>query len=421
MDDALRELVARALAEDIGAGDITSSAVVPAGATARARLVQKQPGVLFGLDAAEEAFRQAGAEASERAAPEGKWRDEAPAEVAAVSGPARALLAAERTALNLLCHLSGIATLTARYVRAVEGTGVEVLDTRKTNPGLRAVEKAAVAAGGGRNHRMGLYDAILIKENHAALAGGVAAAIRAARAAEPEREVEVECRNAPEVAEALEAGAERVLLDNMTAAELRAAIAARDQAADAGGRRASLEASGGITLDNIREVAETGVDFISVGALTHSAPALDISMLLDNAQPVSTSSSNIEAVRPIYDAWGAGDWSAGPAMYGPGMVWSWSDEFPDIAGVYHRPEDANKALRSWLSGWERWRCEAEDFLAEGNKVVVFTRYRGGSRDGMELETAAAHVWTMRDGIGSRLDVYLDRGRALRAAGLDSSD
>lgn len=127
---------------------------------------------------------------------------------------------------------------------------------------------------------------------------------------------------------------------------------------------------------------------------------------------------NIELVRPIYESWGVGDWSAGPELYGPGMVWSWSDDFPDIAGVYHRPEE-NKALRSWLSGWERWRCEAEDFLASDDRVVVFTRYRGGSRDGMELETPAAHVWTMRDGVGARLDVYLDRERALRAAGLGS--
>ncbi|HSJ18529.1 MAG TPA: nicotinate-nucleotide diphosphorylase (carboxylating), partial [Solirubrobacterales bacterium] len=168
MNEALRELVARALAEDLGTGDITSSAVVPADATARARLIQKQPGVVFGFDAAEEGFRQSGAEGLERVAAEGEWREEVPADVAAVTGPARALLAAERTALNLLCHLSGVATLTARFVHAIEGTGVEVLDTRKTTPGLRALEKAAVAAGGGRNHRIGLYDAVLIKENHIA-------------------------------------------------------------------------------------------------------------------------------------------------------------------------------------------------------------------------------------------------------------
>jgi len=281
--NALRDLVTRALAEDLGPGDVTSEAVVPADAVAHARIVQKQGGVLFGLDAAEETFRQAGAESFERLAGEAEWRDDVPANVARATGPARALLAAERTALNLLCHLSGIATLTARYVRAVGGIEVEVLDTRKTAPGLRAVEKAAVAAGGGRNHRMGLHDAVLIKENHAALAGGVAAAVRKAREANPEREIEIECRDAEEVAEALGTGADRLLLDNMSPAELRAAVAARDDSARAHGPVATLEASGGITLDNVAEIAGTGVDFISVGALTHSAPALDISMLMEPA------------------------------------------------------------------------------------------------------------------------------------------
>ena len=281
--NALGALVARALAEDVGAGDITSDAVVAPDTRARARLVQKQPGAVFGLDAAEEVFRQAGAGSFERVAPEGEWRDAVPADVAVASGPARALLAAERTALNLLGHLSGIATLTARYARELEGAEAELLDTRKTTPGLRALEKAAVAAGGGRNHRMGLHDAILIKENHVALAGGLAAAVRRAREADPEREVEVECRDAGEIADALDAGADRLLLDNMSVAELSAAVAARDASAQAHGPVATLEASGGITLDNVRGVAGTGVDFVSVGALTHSAPALDLSMLLEAA------------------------------------------------------------------------------------------------------------------------------------------
>jgi nicotinate-nucleotide pyrophosphorylase (carboxylating) len=275
----LRELVARALAEDVGAGDVTSLATVPAEATARARLVQKQAGVVFGLDAATEVFAQAGAGQLERLAPEGVWRDEVPAEVAVIPGSARALLAGERVALNLLGHLSGVATLTARFVRAVDGTGAEILDTRKTTPGLRALEKAAVAAGGGRNHRMGLDDAILIKENHVALAGGLARAVELARAAQPQLEVEVECRNPAEIAEGLAAGANRLLLDNMTPAELRDAVAARDAA----GSAAKLEASGGVTLDNVAEVAATGVEMISVGALTHSAPALDLSLLLEPA------------------------------------------------------------------------------------------------------------------------------------------
>jgi len=280
MDAALHDLVARALAEDLGTGDVTAEAVVPEDASATARIVQKEAGIVFGFDAAAEVFRQTGAGELERLAPEGAWRDGVPGDVANVSGPARALLAAERTALNLLCHLSGVATLTARFVRAVDGMGVIILDTRKTTPGLRALEKAAVAAGGGQNQRMGLYDAYLIKENHVALAGGLAAAVSRAREEDPDRDVEVECRDAAEVDEALGAGADRLLLDNMEPAELRAAVAARDEHGSRNAPRPALEASGGITLDNVAEVAATGVDFISIGALTHSAPALDLSMLL---------------------------------------------------------------------------------------------------------------------------------------------
>jgi nicotinate-nucleotide pyrophosphorylase (carboxylating) len=276
----LRELVARALAEDIGSGDVTSQAVVPEDAMARARIVQKQPGAVYGFVAADEAFAQAGADGFEGLVAEGEWRDSVPADIATVEGPARALLAAERTALNFLAHLSGVATLAARFAKAIEGTGAAILDTRKTLPGLRALEKEAVAAGGGRNHRLGLYDAILIKENHAALGGGVAAAVAAAKKGGGGLPVEVECRDAEEVAAALEAGADRILLDNMDADALRAAVEARD-GATGDGRRAGLEASGGITLENAGELAATGVDFLSVGALSHSAPALDLSMLLD--------------------------------------------------------------------------------------------------------------------------------------------
>jgi nicotinate-nucleotide pyrophosphorylase (carboxylating) len=274
-----RDLVQRALAEDLGGGDITADAVVPAYERARARIVQKRAGVVFGLDVAEAVFREVGAGTFGSLVGEGEWR-EPPADVAIVEGSARALLSGERTALNFLGHLSGIATLTARYVEAVAGTGATILDTRKTTPGMRALEKAAVAAGGGTNHRMGLHDAILIKENHAALAGGVGRAVRAAREAQPGVELEVECRDAADVAEALEADAPRLLLDNMDLEGLRAAVAARDSAAREGGVPATLEASGQITLDNVGEVAGTGVDFISVGALTHSAPALDLSMTL---------------------------------------------------------------------------------------------------------------------------------------------
>jgi nicotinate-nucleotide pyrophosphorylase (carboxylating) len=279
--ESVSELVARALVEDVGSGDITSESVVPADAIAQARIIQKAPGVLFGLTAAEEAFRQAGADTFDSLAAEGRWRDQVPADVARIRGPARALLGAERVALNFLGHLSGVATLTARFVKTVAGTGVTVLDTRKTTPGLRELEKEAVAAGGGRNHRMGLYDAILIKENHVALAGGVGEAVRRAAEADPGGEIEVECRRLVDIEQAIQAGAGRLLLDNMDSEMLKAAVAARDAAAREGGRTATLEASGGIRLDSAAEIAATGVDFISVGALTHSAPALDLSMLVE--------------------------------------------------------------------------------------------------------------------------------------------
>jgi nicotinate-nucleotide pyrophosphorylase (carboxylating) len=285
MDEAMRDLVGRALSEDLGAGDITSRATVPEDARAEATIVQKQAGVVFGLEAAREAFSQAGVEEFESLEPEGEWRDSVPAEVARLRGPARGLLAAERTALNLLCHLSGVATLTARFEYAVRGTDVVILDTRKTTPGLRGLEKAAVAAGGGRNHRMGLDDAVLVKENHIAVAGGLAEAVRRVRQAEPNHEIEVECRSVDEAAYALGTGVHRLLLDNMRPDELRRAVEARDAAARGGGHRVALEASGGVTLENVAEIAAAGVDSISVGALTHSAPALDLSMLLTSAPP----------------------------------------------------------------------------------------------------------------------------------------
>jgi nicotinate-nucleotide pyrophosphorylase (carboxylating) len=269
----LESLVRRALAEDLGSGDVTTQAIVPRSARAQARITQKQPGVVFGIDAAELTFAVLDAEARfERLADEGVWRDGGP--VLDVEGSAAALLSAERTALNLLQRLSGVATLTARYVEAVRGTRAKVLDTRKTTPGLRLLEKAAVAAGGGTNHRVGLFDAILIKENHAAIAGGVGEAVRMARAAAPDVPLEVECRTDAEVDEALAAGAGRLLLDNMAPAQMRAIV-------ERVGDRAELEASGGIDLETIRDVAETGVHFISVGALTHSAPSLDLSLLLE--------------------------------------------------------------------------------------------------------------------------------------------
>jgi len=267
------EVVRRALAEDIGSGDVTTRAVVPEGARARATIAQKAPGVIFGLEAAEEAFRQCDERlVVTRLAQEGAWREGG--EVLRVEGAAAPILAAERVALNLLGRLSGVATATARAVAAVQGTGAQVLDTRKTTPGLRGLEKAAVRAAGGVNHRAGLYDEVLIKENHAALAGGVGEAVRRARNAAPGVPLEVECRTTAEIDEALEAGAPRILLDNMTPERLREAVVRV-----AG--RAALEASGGVTLESLREVAATGVQFVSMGALTHSAVALDLSLTLE--------------------------------------------------------------------------------------------------------------------------------------------
>jgi nicotinate-nucleotide pyrophosphorylase (carboxylating) len=269
----LDELVARALAEDLGDGDATASATVPAEAMALAHIRQKAPGVVYGLELAERTFRALDAGATcTRQVQEGIWREHGP--VLEVRGDARALLGAERTALNFLGRLSGVATLTASCVREVQSTGARILDTRKTTPGLRMVEKAAVHAGGGTNHRIGLFDEILIKENHAAAAGGVGEAVRRARAARPDLPLEVEVRTLEELEEALAAGAPRVMLDNMDLATMRVAV-------ERTAGRASLEASGGVTLKSLRGIAETGIDFISIGALTHSAPALDLSLILE--------------------------------------------------------------------------------------------------------------------------------------------
>jgi nicotinate-nucleotide pyrophosphorylase (carboxylating) len=277
--DGLTALVKRALDEDIGAGDVTTAATVDAQARAGALVTQKAPGVIYGLEAAETAFALLDPDVQiERLIEEGVWREDG-GPVMTVAGRARALLSAERTALNFVAHLSGVATMAARAAREVQGTGARVLDTRKTTPGLRALEKAAVAAGGATNHRAGLYDAILIKENHIAAAGGIAAAVQLAREAAPELAgtLEVEVRNGQEIEQALAAGAPRLLLDNMDESQLRAAVA---QVAG----RAELEASGGVTLQTLRALAATGIDWISMGALTHSAPALDLSLILE-AQP----------------------------------------------------------------------------------------------------------------------------------------
>ena len=270
---AVREVVARALDEDLGiGGDATTTATVPPGLLGSADLVPRAAGVVAGLPVAAWVFDVVS---------EGRVRTEfgtldgarvTPGEVlATVRGPVADLLTAERTALNVLTHLSGIATLTRLWVDAVAGTGAAVRDTRKTLPGLRALEKYAVRAGGGENHRMSLSDAALVKDNHVAAAGGVVKAFDAVRAAHPELVIEVEVDTLAQAREVIDAGAQLVLLDNMSASDLREVVAY------AGGR-VLLEASGGLTLDRAREVAETGVDYLSVGALTHSAPALDIGL-----------------------------------------------------------------------------------------------------------------------------------------------
>lgn len=276
LPDGTAALIEAALAEDLGTGDVTAQATVPADLTAQARIIQKQPGVLFGLDVVEEVFRQVGVTEFDRTVVEGHWHDSVPRDILLVRGPARRLLAGERVALNYLGHLSGIATLTARFVDAVAGTGARILDTRKTTPGMRALEKQAVSWGGGINHRFGLYDAILIKENHIVTAGGVAAAIDACRGRNPGLMIEVEAETLAETATAIEAGADRILLDNMDLETLKAAVEMRSTS----GSSVQLEASGGVNLENVRNIASTGVDFISIGALTHSAPQLDVSMLL---------------------------------------------------------------------------------------------------------------------------------------------
>ena len=271
------ELIDRALAEDVGGGDATVEATVPAGARGVATITQKAPGVISGLDVAEAVFARLDPAARiERLGREGEWR-ESRAPVLRVEGDAGALLTAERTALNFLGRLSGVATLTATVVRAIDaaGGGARLLDTRKTTPGLRALEKRAVAHGGGVNHRAGLYDFILIKENHAALAGGVGEAVRRARAARPDLPLAVEVRDAAEIDEALEAGAPRLLLDNMTPTQVAAAVR------QVGGR-AELEASGGVTPETVVVYSTiNGLDYVSMGALTHSAPTLDLSLLLE--------------------------------------------------------------------------------------------------------------------------------------------
>ena len=278
MDAVTRELIRAALAEDLGSGDYTTLWTVPEGRQATARVVAKAEGVLSGVGVAEAVFATVDPSLGvDRRLSDGDAVTHG-SEVLRVAGSARSILSAERVALNFLQRLSGVASLTRRYVDAVAGTGATVLDTRKTTPGMRALEKAAVRHGGGANHRFGLHDMVLVKENHIVAAGGIAAAVRAVR--EQNRiglRVEVETTNPREIEEALAAGVDRILFDNMGVDELRAAVA---QVKGSSAPRTETEASGGVELSTVRGIALTGVDFVSVGALTHSAPALDLSLLL---------------------------------------------------------------------------------------------------------------------------------------------
>jgi nicotinate-nucleotide pyrophosphorylase (carboxylating) len=274
--DVVYQAVRLALAEDIGAGDVTTLAAVSEDARASAQMRAREPLVLAGLDLAEAAFRAlaSGLEIFRRA--EDRQRVEADSALLQISGSARAVLSGERVALNFVQRLSGIATLTAQFVEAIKGTSAQILDTRKTTPGWRQLEKYAVACGGGRNHRFGLFDQVLIKDNHlAALRGespdAVTAAIRRARQKYPKLKVEVEADTLEQVEQAILAGADCILLDNMSVDQLRLAVQKCRG-------RVQTEASGGVTLPKARAIAETGVDFISVGALTHSARAVDIGL-----------------------------------------------------------------------------------------------------------------------------------------------
>jgi nicotinate-nucleotide pyrophosphorylase (carboxylating) len=273
-------LIQAALAEDVGPGDFTSLWTVPEDRRAVARIVAKASGVIAGAEVAVEVFRRVDPSLAVEIHAADGTAVEPGALVMRIEGAALSILTAERTALNFLQQLSGVATMARRYARAVEGTDARVIDTRKTTPGMRLLEKAAVVAGGGANHRVGLYDMVMIKDNHIAAAGGITAAVRAVRARNDRGlRVEVETTNLDEVREALAAGVDRIMFDNMTPETMADAVALV-RAADS---RPETEASGGITLETIAAFARTGVDFISVGALTHSAPALDLSLRLEGA------------------------------------------------------------------------------------------------------------------------------------------
>jgi nicotinate-nucleotide pyrophosphorylase (carboxylating) len=274
---SMEEIIQLALAEDIGSGDITTGATVPAGESAHARIVSKQSGVLAGSQIAEMVFEQVDPQLRINFNYRDGDRLDKGMTVVNISGPVAAILKGERVALNFLAHLSGVATMTAQFVAAVAGTSARIVDTRKTTPLIRAFEKEAVRAGGGANHRIGLYDMVLIKENHIRAAGSITKAVQQTRKYMATTgisvKVEVETTNMDEVHEALAVSVDRIMLDNMTVDEMREAVSLIN-------KQAEVEASGGVNLQTVRAIAETGVDLISVGALTHSVPAFDFSLLL---------------------------------------------------------------------------------------------------------------------------------------------
>jgi len=274
VDEKILELVRHAIEEDVGAGDVTTESTVPAGHVSRGTITAKADGVVAGLAVAAAVFAECGPGLSFTSRVEDGDRVRAGTVLAVVEGETRGILTGERVALNFLQRMSGIATATAGCVAALEGSRTRVLDTRKTTPGLRSLEKYAVTAGGGENHRMGLWDMVLIKDNHIEAAGSIANAVAAARAGRPELAVEVEARSIAEVASAMSAGADRIMLDNMTAEQMKDAIALA-RSVDA---PPEIEVSGGVTGDRLRAIAELEPDFVSVGALTHSVAALDISL-----------------------------------------------------------------------------------------------------------------------------------------------
>ena len=267
----LSDCINRALEEDLGSGDVTTDSIVPAGASLRGRIIAKQDGIVAGLAVANEVFRSLNQTITFEAKVDEGSKVRRGAVLAELNGNARALLTGERTALNFLGRMSGIATLTRQFVDAIANTKTTILDTRKTAPGLRTLDKLAVQLGGGQNHRTGLFDMVLIKDNHIDFVGSITAAVERVRASGTGLPIEVETRTLENVREALQLGVERILLDNMSPETMLAAVKMADG-------RAKLEASGNVTLENVLEVAQTGVDYISVGALTHSPRVFDVSL-----------------------------------------------------------------------------------------------------------------------------------------------